>query len=72
MDHKQAQHGQKSTIPKYEKVTFGIYHDVYLGKDLFLFADVFENFRDVSQEHYESDLTYFYKHLNLKSVSKLV
>ena len=38
----------------------GDYHNLYLQTDTLLFADVFENFRNMYLEIYELDHSYFY------------
>ena len=38
----------------------GDYHDLYLGTDVILLANVFEAFRDTCLEHYSLDPTHFY------------
>lgn len=37
----------------------GEYHDIYLESDVFLLADVFENYRDLSMEYYKLDPAWF-------------
>ena len=38
----------------------GDYHDLYLGSDVILLADVFENFRKTCQEHYKLDPCHYF------------
>jgi hypothetical protein len=40
--------------------TFGDYHDVYLRTDVFLLADVFETFRNMSMKRYDLDPAHYY------------
>ena len=44
----------------------GDYHNLYLQTDTLLFADVFENFRNMYLEIYELDHSYFYSAPGLK------
>ena len=37
----------------------GDYHDLYVQGDILLFADVFENFRNMCLETYDRDPAYF-------------
>ena len=38
----------------------GEYHDFYLASDVYLLADVFENFRDMCLDYYEVDPAHYY------------
>ena len=38
----------------------GEYHDLYLGTDIFLLADVFENFRKTCLQHYKLDPCHYF------------
>lgn len=38
----------------------GDYHNLYLKTDVLLLADVYENFRDMSQKYYDLDPCHFY------------
>ena len=44
----------------FEMKTMRDYHDLYLKTDVFLLADVFEEFRDVCLKHYELDPAWYY------------
>ena len=39
----------------------GEYHDLYLKSDVFLSADVFENFRKTCMQHYKLDPCPYFK-----------
>ena len=38
----------------------GAYHDLYLWQDVFLLADIFEQFRGVCLKNYELDPAHYY------------
>ena len=38
----------------------GEYHDFYLATDVYLLADVFENFRDMCLDYYGLEPTHYY------------
>ena len=40
--------------------TLGEYHDLYLFQDIFLLADIFEQFRQVCIENYDLDPAHYY------------
>ena len=44
----------------FECKTLGDYHDLYMKTDVALLADVFENFRNLCQEHYGLDQVHYY------------
>ena len=40
--------------------TLGDYHDIYLYQDIFLLADIFEQFRDVCLKNYDLDPAHYH------------
>ena len=44
---------------KFKLNNLGDYHDLYVQSDTLLFADVFENFRDMCLKEYEIDPVHF-------------
>ena len=44
----------------FQMETMRDYHDLYLKTDVLLLADVFEQFRDICQEHYQLDPAWYY------------
>ena len=51
-------HGQK-VWDVFEINNLGEYHDLYVQSDTLLFADVYENFRNMCLDKYELDPIYF-------------
>ena len=51
----QIKHMQKNVFKDNKIKNLGEYHDLFVQKEKFLLADVFENFRNVCLEIYETD-----------------
>ena len=51
-------HGN-NVFKRFKFKNLGEYHDLYVQSDTFLFADVFENFRNACMKEYELDPTHF-------------
>ena len=51
---------------------FGDYHDLYLGVDVFILADVFETFRNVCLKVYNLDPAHFFSAPNLSLDAMLI
>ena len=45
--------------------TMGEYHDLYLGSDVLLLTDVFENFRKTCMQYYKLDPCHYFTSLGL-------
>ena len=59
-DYEHAQQVWDKITPEGERITLGVYHDVYLATDVLLLADVFETFRDTCLKRYKLDPAHFY------------
>ena len=62
----------KKVFEKLELKNLGEYHDLYVQSNIFLHADVFENFRNKCIEIYELDPTHFFLPLDYHGLKNLV